>query len=203
MLMERAGHSGFASIAAQVTIDIGVGGYCALFTAEAAVPMVILTGIPFLAELMMMEQGGNPILAGIAADITVKVGMDAYIALLAAEAAMPMAVVVGSPMVGKKMLVQGLGDRSLTDVAEPVAVGILVGCFLAMFTAEAAVPVGIFSGFPSGAKLMLVEVRRDRSFANIAELVAIRIFVGRHIVPLTAKAAVPMVRTVEIPFDGK
>jgi hypothetical protein len=152
---------------------------------------------------MLMEQGGNPILAGIAADITVKVGMDAYIALLAAEAAMPMAVVVGSPMVGKKMLVQGLGDRSLTDVAEPVAVGILVGGFFIMFTAEAAVPVGIFSGFPSGAKLMLVEVRRDRSFANIAELVAIRIFVGRHIVPLTAKAAVPMVRTVEIPFDGK
>ena len=203
MLVQGSRYGHIASVAALVTIDIGVGSHCALLAAETAVPMVAVAGVPFLAELMLMEQGGNPILAGVATDITVKVGMDAYIALLAAEAAMPMAIVVGSPMVGKKMLVQGLGDRSLTDVAEPVAVGILVGGFFIMFTAEAAVPVGIFSGFPSGAKLMLVEVRRDRSFANIAELVAIRILVGRHIVPLTAQTAVPMVRCIKIPLDGK
>ena len=105
MLVQGSRYGHIASVAALVTVDIGVGGKLALLTAEATVPMVAVAGVPFLAELMLMEQGGNPILAGVATDITVKVGMDAYIALLAAEAAMPMAVVVGSPMVGKKMLV--------------------------------------------------------------------------------------------------
>ena len=118
MLVQGSRYGHIASVAALVTVDIGVGSHCDLLAAATAVPMVAVAGVPFLAELMLMEQGGNPILAGVATDITVEVGMDAYIALLAAATAVPMAVVVGSPLVGKEMLVQGLGDRSLTNVAE-------------------------------------------------------------------------------------
>ena len=101
------------------------------------------------------------------------------------------------------MLMERAGHSGFTSIAAQVTVDIGVSRKLTLLAAKTAVPMAIFSSFPASAKLMLVEVRRDRSFANIAELVAIRIFVGHHIVPLAAKAAVPMVRTVEIPFDGK
>ena len=63
---------------------------------------------------------------------------------------------------------EGSGHGSFASVAALVTVDIGVGSHCALLAAATAVPVGIFSGFPSGAKLMLVEVRRDGSFANIA-----------------------------------
>ena len=76
--------------------------------------------------------------------------------------------IIVRPVGGEIVLMEGSGHGSFASVAELITVDIGVGGKLALLTAEAAVPVGIFSGFPSGAKLMLVEVRRDGSFANIA-----------------------------------
>ena len=54
MLVQGSRYGHIASVAALVTVDIGVGSHCALLAAETAVPMVAVAGLPFLAELMLM-----------------------------------------------------------------------------------------------------------------------------------------------------
>ena len=59
MLVQGRGNSNSTSIAAAVAIQVGMGGNVNGLTAQTTAPMITLVEIPAVAEIVLMQTGGN------------------------------------------------------------------------------------------------------------------------------------------------
>ena len=77
--------------------------------------MLCIVKLPI--EIMLVQGSGYGSFASVAKLIAVDIGVGSNLTLLTAKATVPVAIFFGFPAATIQMLVQGLGDRSLTDVA--------------------------------------------------------------------------------------
>ena len=154
MLVQGRGNSDGASIAAAVAIQVGMGGNVNGLTAQTTAPMITLVEIPAVAEIVLMQTGGNDSFTNIAGLAAVQVYMGGDFILLTAQTAVPMVIFTGNPAGGEVVDMDIGRNRSQTNIAGLIAVQIGVGSDIGLLTAEAYIPMELIIRSPCISKIV-------------------------------------------------